>query len=107
MKIIAHGLGISSLRRDNLYALTYGLVDAYSQHKNLQQLAAEMISLTTRSNELQFMCSSFDAVLKKYHKATLMARSTLVTALRMNIRTAATSRREPRTCDETDREQKA
>jgi len=85
LKIIASGLNIDKLRRDNLYALTYGLVENYSQHQGLDQLADDMVGLTQHSNELRFMCNSFDAVLKKYHKSPLAARSTLVTALRQII----------------------
>lgn len=86
LRFIASGLGIDKMRRENLYALTYGLVENYSQHRNLDQLADEMLDLTQNPNELQFMCSSFGGVLKKYYKAPFRARAILETNLRQIIR---------------------
>ena len=85
LRMIASGLGIDKMRRENLYALTYGLVENYSKHQNLDQLTDQMLGLTQNPNELEFMCSSFDGVLKKYYKSPLTARATLVTALRQTI----------------------
>jgi len=83
--MIASGLGIDKMRRENLYALTYGLVENYSHHRILGHLADEMFELTQDRSELRFMCSSFDGVLKKFYNSPLTARATLVTALRQII----------------------
>ena len=81
LKLIARGFEITTARRENLYELTYELVKMFSEHKDLDRLAEDMIILTKDGDELQFMCFSFDAVLKKYYKSPSSARSVLFTSL--------------------------
>jgi hypothetical protein len=86
LKLIAYGLGIEKTRREILYAATFDMIQAFSQYKDVGRLALEMVGMTPRANELQFMCSSFDSILKKHYKSPMRARAVLVTELRRTVR---------------------
>jgi len=86
LKLISIACLIEKSRSESLYAVMFDYVEIYSRDKDMDRLSFAMLGMTQRANELHFMCSSFDSILKKYYKAPLRARAVLVTELKRTIR---------------------
>jgi len=88
-RFMAWGLQLEASRRDALYARTSLLVKDYSQHRDINRLADDILAVTLSPHEVEFMYKAFDGILKKEYGCNIRARSVLSMGLKEALRARA------------------